>query len=153
MWVSANHGSRVGELLRGMDAISVDIVASGLECYQAMRDASYCAIVAEFPLPDCSPDELLEEVQRVESSLPVLIHDPTGGFSDVVRLTKAGAQHFFGADFDSGEFIRQIEAAWDCEVHLARSRPGENFWWEIAARWITCSASSIWSGGGAAPSC
>lgn len=113
LWVSANHRSRVGDLLREMDSLSADVTSSGLECYRAIRDASYCAIVAEFPLPDCSPDELLEQVQQLEPSLPVLIHDAAGRISDVVRLTKAGAQHFFGADFDPGEFMRQIESARD----------------------------------------
>jgi len=111
LWVSANPESQVGEILRGMEGTPADHVASSLECYEAVRTGSYCAIVAEFPLPGCSPDELLEEVQRVDSSLPVLIFDAQGGFSDVVRLTKAGAQHFFGAGFDPDEFTDRYEDA------------------------------------------
>ena len=62
LWVSANPESQVGEILRGMEGTPADHVASSLECYEAVRTGSYCAIVAEFPLPGCSPDELLEEV-------------------------------------------------------------------------------------------
>jgi hypothetical protein len=90
--------------------------ASSLECYEAVRTGSYCAIVAEFPLPGCSPDELLEEVQRVDSSLPVLIFDAQGGFSDVVRLTKAGAQHFFGAGLTRTNSRGRSMRSGDCEV-------------------------------------
>jgi len=111
LWVSANHQSRIGELLRRINTVPAELAASAAQCYQSIRNTSYCAIVADFPLPDCSPDELLEKVQRLDPSLPVLIHDAAGRFNDVVRLTKAGAQHFFGADFDPAEFTRQIEAA------------------------------------------
>jgi len=124
LWVSANPESQVGEILRAMEGTPADHVASSLECYEAVRTGSYCAIVAEFPLPGCSPDELLEEVQRVDSSLPVLIFDAQGGFSDVVRLTKAGAQHFFGAGFDPDEFTRQID-----EVRGLRSLSGSTPAW------------------------
>ena len=111
LWVSAESEPHVREALERIEALSVDTVSSGVECCSAMRESFYCAIVASFPLPDCTPDELLAEIQRVDPSAPVLIRDAAGTFSGAVRLTKAGADPFFGADFDADECARQIEVA------------------------------------------
>src|SRR5437016_2819501 len=102
--VSAEAVSPVRELLSARANTPVDMAASGVECCQALRNGPYGVIVADFPLPDCSPEELLEEVQRMDSNLPVLIRDAAGGLRDAVRLVKAGARHYFGADLDPAEF-------------------------------------------------
>ena len=111
LWVSAGNEPQVREALDRIEGLSVDSVSSEMECCSAMRESFYCAIVANFPLPDCTPDELLAEIQSVDPAAPVLIRDAAGTFSGAVRLAKAGAAPFFGADFDRQEFTRQIEAA------------------------------------------
>jgi len=111
LWVRAKEEPQVREALGRIGALAVDTVSSGVECCQAMREVFYCAIVASFPLPDCTSDELLEEIRQADPSAPVLIRDAAGTFSGAVRLTKAGAEPFFGTDFDPDEFTRQIEAA------------------------------------------
>ena len=113
LWVSAESEPHVREALDRIEALSVFTVSSGVECCSAMRESFYCAIVASFPLPDCTADELLAEIQSVDPSTPVLIRDAAGTISSAVRLAKAGADPFFGADFDADEFTRQIEVA--CE--------------------------------------
>ena len=99
------------EQIEGLDGISLTIATTGQECCQAARASSYSAIVADFPLPDCSPDELLEEIKRIDPFLPVVIRDRVGTFSDAVRLTKAGAEDFFGADFDVDRLTKIVEAS------------------------------------------
>src|SRR5439155_19441362 len=99
------------ELLDRMGATWVESVSSGLECCQAAGAASYSAIVANFPLPDCAPDELLVEIRRVDPSVSVLIRDAPGSLSGAIRLANAGADHVFGADFDPDEVARRIEGA------------------------------------------
>ena len=47
---------------------------------------------------------LLQEIRQADPSSPVLIRDASGTFSGAVRLTKAGAEPFFGTDFDPDEF-------------------------------------------------
>src|SRR5258708_12470984 len=96
LWVSAEREPQVREALDRIAALSVDTVSSGVECCIAMRESFYCAIVASFPLPDCTPDELLAEIQRVDPSTPVLIRHAGATFSVPVRLAKAGAHPSFG---------------------------------------------------------
>jgi len=109
--VSNEIDPRIRALLGRMESISVETVSSGLECCTAVRASSYFAILANFPLPDCTPDELLAEIKRVESSIPVLIVDAAATLSSAVRLTKARADHVFGADFAADELASHIEAA------------------------------------------
>jgi DNA-binding NtrC family response regulator len=92
--VSAEPDARIEELLDRIGAASVARVSSGVECCQAAREASYIAIVANFPLPDCTPGELVMEIKRVDPGAAVLIRDSTGG-----------------PDFDIEEVARQIESA------------------------------------------
>jgi DNA-binding NtrC family response regulator len=105
-------------LLDGIEGISVEAASSGQECCTALRASSYCAIIANFPLPDCTPDELLREIKRIDPALPVVIRDAAGTVADAVRLTKAGADDFFGAEFEPDALLRHVEAARE----LGRSR-------------------------------
>src|SRR5258708_4956099 len=111
LWVSSEPEPRIRELLDGVEAIAVETASSGRECCNALSAYSYSAVVANFPLQDCTPDELLTEVKRVDPFVPVLIRDAAATISGAVRLTKAGADNIFGADFDPEESTREIEVA------------------------------------------
>src|SRR6266540_1064886 len=100
LWVSAEPEPRMQELLDRIGGTEVETAANGVECCQAVRASSYSAIVANFPLPDCTPDELLVEIKRIDPSVSVLIRDTAGGLLSAIRLTDAGAARVFGADFD-----------------------------------------------------
>ena len=108
---AAGEQSPVGGMLSGIEGLLVETVASGAGCFASIRAASYSAVIANFPLPDCNADEFLEGVRLIDVSLPVVIHDAAGTVEDAVRLTKAGAYHFFGANVDPDQLTKQIEAA------------------------------------------
>jgi DNA-binding NtrC family response regulator len=110
LWVSSAKEDSGRELLDGA-GIQVTTASSGTECCQEARASSHCVVVANFPLPDCTSGELLEELKRIDPLLPVVIRDLEGTLSDAVRLTKAGAEDFFGMDFDAGRLMKILEAA------------------------------------------
>jgi DNA-binding NtrC family response regulator len=74
-------------------------------------------------------EEWLEEVQRVNSIVPVLIRHRDASFGDAVRLTKLGAYHFFGADMPLAELARVLEEA----VEYKRARELALFGSAVAA--------------------
>src|SRR5580704_4576037 len=111
LWVSSTSEPQLRGLIDGIDAISVEAASSGQGCCSALRGSSYCAVVANFPLPDCTPDELLGEIKRIDPALPIVIRDAAGAFADAVRLTKAGADDYFGVDFEPAALLRHIEIA------------------------------------------
>src|SRR6185295_9825944 len=109
--VSAEPETRMQELLDRIGGTEVESASTGVECCQAVRASSYSVIVANFPLPDCTPDELLVEIKRLDPSACVLIRDAASGLLGAIRLTDAGAAHVFGADFDPDGIAQQIEGA------------------------------------------
>lgn len=73
----------------------------GLECDGALM----C-----LPLNNCTAAELLEQIQRVQPGLPVIVYDPQGTPADAVRLIKLGAFHFLAGE-DAEEFRNVLESA------------------------------------------
>jgi DNA-binding NtrC family response regulator len=118
LWVSSNSEPQLRGLLDGIENATVEAVTSGGECCSAVRGSSYCAIVVNSPLPDCTLDELLGEIKRIDPCLPVMIRDAAGSLADAVRLTKAGADDYFGVDFELDSLLRHVETV----LELARSR-------------------------------
>jgi DNA-binding NtrC family response regulator len=76
-----------------------------------LRASAYDVVLADFPIPDWSPEEWLEEVHRTNSLLPVVIRDSGATCADAVRLTKLGAYHVFDATADIEELARVLEQA------------------------------------------
>jgi DNA-binding NtrC family response regulator len=76
-----------------------------------LRASAYDVVLADFPIPDWSPEEWLEEVHRTNALLPVVIRDSLATCADAVRLTKLGAYHVFDATADIEELARVLEQA------------------------------------------
>jgi DNA-binding NtrC family response regulator len=69
------------------------------------------AILASFPISDWTPAGLLEEIQRVNPSIPVLIHDPGGSAEEAFRLGGMGAYYFCCEPLDRQRLARRLQAA------------------------------------------
>ncbi len=109
------------EILRStaFAAFAVEHAATPLEGIERLRGSCYDLVFASFPMPDWTPEELLEEIQRVHALIPVIMQEPAGTFDDAVRLTKLGAYHFFGDPTpDPDALARVCESA----VEYRRSR-------------------------------
>ena len=116
LWVSSSNEESGPELLAGLAGVAVTLATSGQGCCEAARASSHCAVVASFPLPDCTPGELLEELKRIDPVALVVIRDREGTLADAVRLTKAGAEDFFGADIDVGRLTKIVQASRDSQT-------------------------------------
>ena len=96
-WLEALSGHDVEDVLpwQGLDQL---------------RGSTCDATIVSLPLEDCSPEDLLEQIQRVQASMPVIFYHPTGTAADAVRLIKLGAFHFLTGD-DADEFRRVLDWA------------------------------------------
>src|SRR5262249_41743982 len=129
LWVSAGPEPGIEKQLSRLEAASIDRAASGLECCQALASVSYTGILANFPLLDCTAEELLAEVRRIQPSAVVWIRDAALGVSDAVRLAKSGADHVFSEEFDLEQFAERIDgdrsdAGSQAATQSAKSPPG-----------------------------
>jgi DNA-binding NtrC family response regulator len=106
LWI-ASQETRAEQL----DGFDTDIASGGAEGLDRLRMLEYDLVLASFPLPEWTPEELLTEVQAVSVLLPVIIQDRQGNLADAVRFTKLGAFHYLGAEIQASELARRLEAA------------------------------------------
>jgi DNA-binding NtrC family response regulator len=92
-------------------------LASPWEGLDRLKNARFDAVVVSLPLESGSADDLLEQIQRTQPWLPVIICDPQGTLPDAVRFTKLGAFQVTTAE-DPGELRHVLE----CAVEHTRSR-------------------------------
>ena len=59
-----------------------------------LRANSQNAVVAAMPLEGWSAEEVLEEIQRIDSRLPVILLDPACTIEGALRLAKLGAYYY-----------------------------------------------------------
>jgi DNA-binding NtrC family response regulator len=114
LWATSELSGVAAEEWRALPELchcDLETVAGAAAAVEAARGASYDAIVGEFPMSEWTAEEWLEEIRRLNRSLPVIVRYPRGSFQDAVRLTKLGAYDFLGAGATVEETARVIEQA------------------------------------------
>src|SRR5262245_5225644 len=81
------------DILPEPKATSIQYAASIAEGLAFLRDTPFDALLAVFPLSECTPDQLLDHARRIDSSVVCWVRDPTAQLADAVRLLKRGADH------------------------------------------------------------
>jgi DNA-binding NtrC family response regulator len=115
LWVSTEP---VPAALNTVAQFEIESVPGAQEGLQRLRHQHMDAVLADFPLPGWNAEELLEEVHRIEASLPFFVRDPRLQVAEAVRLTRLGAQDFLGTEIDPTDLASRVEAA----VEARRSR-------------------------------
>jgi len=91
-------------------------IAEGVvDAMSKLRESSSQAVVADCPLGDWSAEELIEEIQRIDGFVPVIVRAAQASLEDAVRVMKLGAYYFLQRDeeFDAGQLARLIANAVD----------------------------------------
>ncbi|HOL71774.1 MAG TPA: sigma-54 dependent transcriptional regulator [Bryobacteraceae bacterium] len=114
LWVCA-EGTAPGDdekrALENLGKFSIETVSGPVAALDELKDSGFDCILADLPLGEWTPEEWLEEVQRVRSFVPVVLRDRRGSMDDAVRLTKLGAYHFFGEGATVAALARVLEEA------------------------------------------
>ncbi|HXB74883.1 MAG TPA: sigma-54 dependent transcriptional regulator [Candidatus Acidoferrales bacterium] len=74
---------------------------------EALHHNTYDAVVLDFPIPEWSPAEVLEQVRRLAPGTLVFIRDPEATLSDAVRLAHLGAYQFLEPGYEAAGQIEQ----------------------------------------------
>jgi len=118
LWLAPQPGPCLPSWTSAGQPLQIESAITPGEALARLAASRFDALVACFPLGGWLPEELLEEVQRLDALLPVFLSDPAAGLGDAVRLAKLGAEDCMGADFDLDGLAGRIEAA----VEHRRSR-------------------------------
>ena len=89
----------------------VERAASGQEALHLLEVCRFNAVLACFPLAGWTPEELLEEIQRLNASLPVIFRDQAGSFGAAVRLTRLGVWHYAAPEEGPRQLAERLREA------------------------------------------
>ena len=107
---TATPGPPKIDSLQTLDGFIVHVTNSVNDALDRARAGTADVILGEFPLPGWGPAELLESIQEISLTIPVLILDPGGTVTDAIRLVKLGAYHFMTTP-DTDELNGWLEMA------------------------------------------
>ena len=133
LWISsppvAEDNAWLPEVLIGC---SCDLFPEPLEALEHLRLSGADAILASFPIAEWTPAGLLEEIQRVNPRIPVLIHEPGGTAEEAFRLGGMGAYYFCCEPLDRPQLARRLQAAMRqaerIDIEDRAGGPGREFW-------------------------
>jgi DNA-binding NtrC family response regulator len=103
LWLVPEEDLRHAEqrsLLEALDGWSVEVIHAPWAALDALVKSVYDAVLGEFPWPDWTAEDWLEEALRANPSIPVLIREREPRFDRAVRLTRLGAFHYLGDPLD-----------------------------------------------------
>ncbi len=126
---SAPAAQRAAAGLRGMAVETARGMAAGLEY---LKVSVYDAVLVWFPFPDWDAGEVLEEIQRVNALVPVVVADPEATLADAVRLARLGAFQVIGAATPAGELEEALANAAVHHRNLRAARLGNE---RVAEPW------------------
>lgn len=117
------------ELLSALQGFSVHVARGGLDGVGQLRSSKFDVVVVNLPVPQWTGEEILEELQRANPLVPVLIREPQADVAAAVRMTKLGAYHFLDMSADYEDVRQALLAA----VEYRRSRELSLFGASVAA--------------------
>ena len=90
--------------------ISVDVAFNGDDALDLLSVGSYDAAVLDIMMPGKSGLEVLAEIRRKSSSLPVMMLTAKAEVEDKILGLEAGADDYLAKPFNTGEFIARVKA-------------------------------------------
>jgi len=101
LWINAGGAAALNEVTAAWQTAWRPPAAALNE----LQNRYFDAILLDFPIPQWTPSELLEQVKRLAPDAPVLIRHPEATIHDAVQLAHQGAQQVLSADEDPCVFL------------------------------------------------
>src|ERR1035438_391693 len=98
LWIAAEDCLAAAARVSEIGGLAVERAAGIPEALEYLKRSRIDAAVVCFPLPEYTPVEALEELQRADGGVPIVLWDPSMGLQDAVRLVKLGAFDVLGGE-------------------------------------------------------
>jgi DNA-binding NtrC family response regulator len=129
LWLVSEDDPRFSEhrgVLEALEGWSVEAVHAAWAALDAVANSSYDAVLGDFPVPDWSAEDWLEEVLRVNAAVPVLIREREPSFDRAVRLTRLGAFHYLGDPLGPEGLLKLLNDAAHWRQRWEQARGGSH---------------------------
>jgi DNA-binding NtrC family response regulator len=112
LWI-APPADGMGATLASLEEFDfhVDLTRDPLDALGRMRQSRYAALLVSPPVPPWTLEEVLEEAQRANGRVPVIVHLPRGSVQEAVRLTRLGALDVLTAETNDPAFVATFSRA------------------------------------------
>jgi DNA-binding NtrC family response regulator len=129
LWLVSEDDPRFSEhrgVLEALEGWSVEAVHAAWAALDAVANSSYDAVLVDFPVPDWSAEDWLEEALRVNAAVPVLIREREPSFDRAVRLTRLGAFHYLGDPLGPEGLLKLLNEAAHWRQRWEQARGGSH---------------------------
>ncbi len=111
LWITSPVAAGTEPLRSRLPGLASEQVSDGVAGIDALTNCSFDVVLADFPLPGWTPEDLLEELKRASTITPVVIRHRFGSVSDAVRLTKLGAFQYLAGQDGAAQLAFVLDAA------------------------------------------
>ncbi|MCX7917024.1 MAG: response regulator [bacterium] len=87
----------------------IEYVFNGIEGISKVKENLYSLVILDLQLPDMDGFNVLEEIKKINSSLPVIVLTGFGTTENIVRAIKMGAEDFIEKPFEIEKFLISID--------------------------------------------
>src|ERR1039457_2061011 len=96
LWIATGDNLTAADRTAEVGGFTLERAAGVPEALECLKRSQIAAVVVCFPLPEYTPGEALEELQRADGSVRLILWDPCMRLQDAVRLIKSGGFQVFG---------------------------------------------------------
>jgi DNA-binding NtrC family response regulator len=111
--IAAEDNLTVAARAAEIGGFALEHAAGVPEALEYLKRSQIDAALVCFPLPDYTPGEALEELQRADGGVPLILWDPDARVRDAVGLIKSGAVDVWGAEAGPEQLAGAIQGAID----------------------------------------
>ena len=128
LWIAAENNMTEAVHTAEIGGFTAEHAAGVPEALEYLKRIPIEAAVVCFPLPEYSPFEALEELQRMDGSVPLIVWDPLMQLQDAVRCMKMGVFDVLG-DAEPDQLASVIRDAVEDRRSRAASYPNAEEPW------------------------
>jgi DNA-binding NtrC family response regulator len=112
LWITA-AGMEERDISLPFPAGSVVVGEGAYDGFNQLRRGMFQVVVLDCPIGEWTPEELIEEIQRIDGSIPVIVRAAQASLQTAVRVMRLGAYYFLQKDEAAcpDQLARLIESA------------------------------------------
>src|SRR5438045_9545242 len=76
-----------------LEGVKAESVGPG-EAVDSLKTSRVDAVLVRLPLEDWTPEDMLEQIQRIDAAMPVIFCDTQGRLAEAGRCPRLGALHY-----------------------------------------------------------
>lgn len=108
LWIGADLAVTDADFRRALPGVEIDASSELESALSRLRTGTYDLAVISIDALNCTADHALDQIFRVGSDVPVIVHHRNGVLDDAIHFTRLGAFHAFVGELEPQRLASQI---------------------------------------------